>query len=145
MSVWTHVIGGIRLDKFAFEQVDDSKLKKIFIQSTFHNWNKKCNMPCGSEGSIRYKIIRNEEESCLNVCQIAFWGDLRDYDSQRVKEEFKSWLESVKKKLNRARFLIRQINLSVECEDGLVAIYGIDEYDGKIVEKIIKEADNGGK
>ena len=59
MSTWTHVIGGIRLDSFAFQKTDESKLKKIFIQSTFSNWNKKCNMPCGSEGSVMYKIIKN--------------------------------------------------------------------------------------
>ena len=29
MSIWTHVIGGIRLDGFAFQKTDESKLKKI--------------------------------------------------------------------------------------------------------------------
>ena len=135
MSTWTHVIGGIRLDCFAFQKTDESKLKKIFIQSTFYNWNKKCNMPCGSEGSIRYKIIRNEDESCLNVCQIALWGDLRDYDSDRIKKEFKIWLESVKNKLNKEGFLIRQLILTAECEDGLITTYRLNEYDGEILEQ----------
>ena len=135
MSVWTHVIGGIRLDGFAFQKADESKLKKIFIQSTFYNFNEKCNMPCGSEGSIRYKIIKNDEESCLNKCQIALWGDLRDYDSDRIKKEFKIWLESVKKKLNKEGFLIRQLLLTAECEDGLITTYRLNEYDGEILEQ----------
>ena len=135
MSTWTHVIGGIRLDGFAFQKTDESKLKKIFIQSTFYNWNKKCNMPCGSEGSIRYKIIRNEDENCLNVCQIALWGDLRDYDSDRIKKEFKIWLESVKNKLNKEGFLIRQLILTAECEDGGITTYRLNEYDGEILEQ----------
>ena len=135
MSTWTHVIGGIRLDGFAFQKTDESKLKKIFIQSTFYNWNKKCNMPCGSEGSIRYKIIRNEDESCLNVCQIALWGDLRDYDSDRINKEFKIWLESVKNKLNKEGFLIRQLILTAECEDGGITTYRLNEYDGEILEQ----------
>ena len=135
MSIWTHVIGGIRLDSFAFKKTDESKLKKIFIQSTFSNWNEKCNMPCGSEGSIRYKIIKNDEESRLNKCQIALWGDLRDYDSDRIKKEFKIWLESVKNKLNKEGFLIRQLILTAECEDGLITNYKLNEYNGKILEK----------
>lgn len=134
MSTWTHVIGGIRLDSFAFQKTDENKLKKIFIQSTFSNWNEKCNMPCGSEGSVRYKIIKNDEESFLNKCQIALWGDLRDYDSERIKKEFKIWLESVKNKLNKEGFLIRQLLLTAECEDGLITTYRLNEYDGEILE-----------
>lgn len=139
MSIWTHVIGGIRLDGFAFEQTDINKLKKVFIQSTFDNWNEKCNMPCGSEGSIRYKVIKNDNKSCLNVCQIALWGDLRDYGSDRIKKEFKIWLESVKKKLKKEGFLIRQLLLTAECEDGLIATYRLNEYDGEILEQEVQK------
>lgn len=135
MSIWTHVIGGIRLDGFAFEQTDENKLKKVFIQSTFENWNKKCNMPCGSEGSIRYKIIENEDKNCLNKCQIALWGDLRDYGSDRIKKEFKIWLKSVKNKLKKEGFLIRQLFLTAECEDGLIFTYRLNEYDGELIEQ----------
>ena len=139
MSTWTHVIGGIRLDGFAFKKTDESKLKKIFIQSTFYNWNEKCNMPCGSEGSVMYKIIRNENKSCLNVCQIALWGDLRDYDSDRIKKEFKIWLESVKKKLNKEGFLIRELILTAECEDGVITTYRLNGYDGEILEQEVQK------
>ena len=139
MSTWTHVIGGIRLDGFAFKKTDESKLKKIFIQSTFYNWNEKCNMPCGSEGSVMYKIIRNENKSCLNVCQIALWGDLRDYDSDRIKKEFNIWLESVKKKLNKEGFLIRELILTAECEDGVITTYRLNGYDGEILEQEVQK------
>ena len=135
MSIWTHIIGGIRLDGFAFQKTDESKLKKIFIQSTFYNCNEKYNMPCGSEGSVRYKIIKNDNKSCINKCQIALWGDLRDYDSDRIKKEFKIWLERVKNKLNKEGFLIRQLLLTAECEDGLITTYRLNEYDGEILEQ----------
>ena len=139
MSIWTHVIGGIRLDSFEFQKTDESKLKKIFIQSTFYNYNEKCNMPCGSEGSVRYKIIKNDEESCLNKCQIALWGDLRDYDSDRIKKEFNIWLESIKKKLSKEGFLIRQLLLTAECEDGVITIYRLNGYDGEILEQEVQK------
>ena len=92
-------------------------------------------MPCGAEGSVRYKIIKNDEESCLNTFQIALRGDLRDYDSERVKEEFKIWLESIKKKLNKEGFLIRQLLLTAECEDGVITTYRLNGYEGEILEQ----------
>ena len=104
MSIWTHVIGGIRLDGFAFEQADINKLKKVFIQSTFDNWNEKCNMPCGSEGSIRYKVIENDNKSCLNVCQIALWGDLRNYGSDRIKKRVQDLVRKCSKEIKKRRF-----------------------------------------
>lgn len=121
MSVWTHVSGMIRLDYWTFEEgglKGYEDLEKMFKTSTHeNNWKKGCNMPCGSEGSLFCKFIYNSDESCVNVCQISFWGDLRDYDSKDVDREFHQWLNKIVKKLEKKNYLVRQLVFLVESEE----------------------------
>lgn len=104
MSQWTQVCGNIRLD--AMIMLDDERL-------TFEAWEsniakafgepisyeevgvKKSIIPCGSEGSIKYKIVRQSNEaSHLAAFTVPIWGSLRDYDSDA--EIFK-WIKKVSK------------------------------------------------
>lgn len=138
MSIWTHCSGVIRLDRGFFEKVDIKKLNKIFISSTYEKPNKKCNMPCGSEGSVQFQIIKNNDETCINNGQIFFWGDLRCYDFKDAKKEFKPWLEKVINKLRENDFLIRDLIFKVSAEDDAYhIIFYIDDYDGKLRKTIV--------
>lgn len=121
MSVWTHVSGIIRLDDWTFDESTRNnydELTKMFKMSVSeNNWKKGCNMPCGSEGSLHYVVIPDADKSCVNFCQISFWGDLRDYDSKDVDREFHQWLNKIVKKLEKKNYLVRQLVFLVESEE----------------------------
>lgn len=96
MSQWTHVNAHIRVDaipeyhkgfdlgKKAVAPIDindDVGYKKF--GEDFEN----CTVPCGSEGSLDYRV--DIVGSGLVFANVAIWGDLRDYDNE---EEIKEWL-----------------------------------------------------
>lgn len=96
MSVWTHVSGTIRLDAFRLNMADSltkDDFDKIFIQSTWDNYNENCNMPCGSEGSIEYSVkISDKLNHISNSYVLTFTGDLRRYDNI---DEIVNWWKSI--------------------------------------------------
>lgn len=59
--------------------------------------DKNTTLPCGSEGSIEYRIISNEDLSNIAAYNIPIWGDLRDYDSV---DEIEKWFRDVCSKLD---------------------------------------------
>lgn len=101
MSLWTHMSGTLRLDSLKFEKEDTmnkSDFNKIFIVSTWEKWNRKCNVPCGSEGSIEYSLWINPNISQVPSYQLSFRGDLRDFsDTQAILDWWKSIPELLKK------------------------------------------------
>ena len=140
MSIWTHVSGMIRIDDWTFDESNRrsyDEITKMFKMSIKeNNWAKGCNMPCGSEGSIHYVVIPNSDKSCVNNCQISFWGDLRDYDSKDIDREFHQWLNKIVKKLEKKNYLVRQLVFLVESEDNnrQVMFIGKWDHDGSLEE-----------
>ena len=135
MSVWTHVAGNIYLEG-ADKKLLDSLLGEqiIFDYDSFdkEEWRRLYEtsiIPKGSEGSLRYKVIKiersipstiNENTNYYNRIIIAIWGDLRDYSNT---DEIKSWFENI---IYHEDVFIRQAVLQVQCMDSIVI-----EYDGK--------------
>jgi len=110
MSTWTHIAGAIRIDAFG----DIKKLIQDRLGNTcnFHSTDKEwkdCNVPCGSEGSLQYKIL--EVGKPLAMYTVAIWGDLRDYEDI---EEIKEWFDKVTVGSGLA---IRNAVLIAQCND----------------------------
>lgn len=99
MSIWTHVAGCFRIDAVRgldfSEQIDFDKLlgKTCNFNSSEKEW-EECNVPCGSEGSIEFSIWTNPDECCLASYTISVFGDLRDFEVERISE-IKKWFEKV--------------------------------------------------
>lgn len=96
MSQWTHVTGCIRFDGLpgAIQDHTVENVKKYLgntceFFSEREDWDK-CNVPCGSEGSLQYKVL--EVGGGLIWLTVAIWGDLRSYDNVT---EIKEWFERV--------------------------------------------------
>lgn len=101
MSIWTHCSGVIRFDAVRFNIYDcltREDFDKIFITSSYNNPNPNCNMPCGSEGSIKYSLqINYDFKNVSNAYVLTFTGDLRSYNNI---EEIKSWWYNIKNLVN---------------------------------------------
>lgn len=95
MSIWTHVSGCIRIDGLEF--LDDnikSSIKSAFgktcqWEDPKNVWDE-CTVPCGSEGSIQYSVVKTGSENSLAWGLVYLWGDLRDYESP---DEIFKWLQ----------------------------------------------------
>jgi hypothetical protein len=93
MSIWTHVVGTIRVDGIP----GISKLEKLKeILGEIYTWDDladleddiegETTLPMGSEGSLRYQVI--EYDTGMRWAVIPIWGDLRDYDDVAYIEEW---------------------------------------------------------
>jgi len=71
MSQWTHVNAHIRIDG---------------IEGVHKGFNLDENIPCGSEGSLQYKI--DKVGTGLVLYNVAIWGDLRDYNNKQEIIEY---------------------------------------------------------
>lgn len=85
MSVWTHVLGTIRFDNwFAFDLT--AYEPDVGIPCTFEDdieqWDK-CNIPCGSEGSLTISKWEAPNETSVARYTITIFGNLRDYDNEQ--------------------------------------------------------------
>ena len=101
MSVWTSVIAVIQFDPFPFDidplkappnlgiefHRDSAVSEEVLAKSTdcFSRKKllrlilanrKKCNIPCGSEGSLYTNLIEQRKNHFIAT----IWGSLRDYD-----------------------------------------------------------------
>lgn len=118
MSIWTHVNGNIRIDSInrgLTEEIQQT-LGKII---TFEDSDYTTNLPCGSEGSIEYKIWENPDVSDLTAYSISIFGDLRDYENT---EEIKNWFIKILKD-----FCIRDAILTITVEENNTIILIYDE------------------
>lgn len=110
MSQWTHVGGAVRLDmiQFGTDGAVINQVKSIF-GNTYSYEDKRsvrdvCTVPCGSEGSVQYKVKLTGTPSSLARVVVTVWGDLRDYDDT---EEIVAWVKGVVKKLNEKGIGVR--------------------------------------
>ena len=76
MSQWTHVNATIRFDGIPGMTPDPDLGRTVEFDDPQEMWNK-CNVPCGSEGSLRYEITEVGDGVTRFVA--AIWGDLRSY------------------------------------------------------------------
>lgn len=116
MSQWTHVAGIIRLDgigacmvmgstEFKNRAVVEAVTKALGITYDFNSSIddcSQCNVPAGSEGSLRYRVLPNSEEDThsLSWGYAVIWGDLRDFgmeDVQKIEDWFQGALEKLQK------------------------------------------------
>jgi hypothetical protein len=107
MSQWTHVAGLIRID--AIEFLDGNireRLKSAFgncveYEDDQETWDI-CNVPCGSEGSVQYKIQKTAtSDSQMSWGVVYIWGDLRDYQDAEsiynwIKQSIENWQLNVR-------------------------------------------------
>lgn len=136
MSMWTHVAGSVRLDDLSFltnkpntAETIEEILGPICL---FEDWNDNTRLPCGSEGSIEYKVYENEGNSIAKF-NINFFGDLRDYSSSDI-EEIVEWFNKLNDNFNpRDNFTaIRDAILKISVEDGTNVILYFDDEERKI-------------
>lgn len=83
MSIWTHVLGTIRFDSWPGLDAPEPDVGcPCHFTDPPEQWDK-CNIPCGSEGSL--KISKWEDPSKSTVAKYTFtiFGDLRDYDNEQ--------------------------------------------------------------
>ena len=118
MSQWTHVNGCIRIDGIPNieDNVDIKSIREILGITCRYNspdkrW-KECNVPCGSEGSIQYKIIPAGDG--LVLWTVAIWGDLRDFGSKDVKK-IRNWFKKI---TEESGLSIRSAILEIRIEYG---------------------------
>lgn len=98
MSTWSHVAGTVRLDDLSFIakplRNTVSEIEEIIgPMCTFEEWNDESTIPRGSEGGIEYKVCQNDDGSLCRF-NIAFWGDLRDFDTEDC-ESIVTWFRDL--------------------------------------------------
>lgn len=111
MSTWTHITGIIRVDDLFGHKWKE--FNEIFIENTFEKPSDKCNMPAGSEGSLRWNLITNPDDSSLAKYIIVLWGDLRDFGKDDI-HEIQQWWDNVLPKCG----MVRQAVLQIQPADG---------------------------
>jgi len=81
MSVWTHVAGIVRIDGLAgVTPIPDIGYTCDFDDDE-ETWDR-CNVPCGSEGSLHVDLWINPDAHALARFVIHVFGDLRDFDDE---------------------------------------------------------------
>jgi hypothetical protein len=126
MSLWTHVSGAIRFDGVVIRGNNEIMLKGLRktlgntcnFDSPKEDWDK-CNVPCGSEGSLQYEIY--EYHTGLPWAIVPIWGDLRDFGSEEQVRQIKDWFYRVCKDWGLVRQGILQIQ--VGSEEGIILQY----------------------
>ncbi|WP_291726145.1 hypothetical protein [Bernardetia sp.] len=96
MSKWTHVNASIRFDSILHKHPPLPTEKELGLICTINNGSEWENsfIPCGSEGSLRYNVIKNPNISDSAAMLVVFYGDLRDYDDEReIMHYFKDLVE----------------------------------------------------
>lgn len=90
MSQWTHINAVIRFDAIrVMGQTLPDLGYTCSYESETEDWDK-CNVPCGSEGSMQYQVWEDKGGSgSIAAYTVMFWGDLRDYsDSNAILHYF---------------------------------------------------------
>lgn len=81
MSIWTHVAATIRFDGIRSLGMQKPNLgKTVDYESPTEDWDK-CDVPCGSEGSLQTHFWVNPNASSLAAYTASIFGDLRDYEN----------------------------------------------------------------
>jgi len=96
MSIWTHVAGVIRFDSLRDLMPGRMWTPNLGTPAYYEDeglnlvgdWDK-CDVPHGSEGSLRWQIWDNPSKNSMASHTVSIWGDLRDYENvQEVVDYF---------------------------------------------------------
>lgn len=74
MSQWTHVNAAIRFDSIISLMGEPITEEILGTPSTWENFVDDTILPCGSEGSIQYKILKTADDNSLGCRAVYFWG-----------------------------------------------------------------------
>lgn len=116
MSQWTHVAGLIRVDNLGecvirfprradldelvreciTEKLGNTTADDIEADTWAEDW-EKCTVPCGSEGSLQYRISDYADKNGVAWGDISIWGDLRDFGKEDYPELKRWFWESCEK------------------------------------------------
>ena len=129
MSQWTHITAAIRynylemlmgnspIDMGCFGKPvgweDDFKSEVPAITGS-------PTLPCGSEGSLDYEIIKSKDESSLGCRDAIFHGDLRDYD------DVEEILEYFKEITTKDKYMVRSGVLEIDVEFKRARVFRFD-------------------
>ncbi|MBO5515795.1 MAG: hypothetical protein J5963_06785 [Schwartzia sp.] len=139
MSIWTHVCGCIRVDDLGLDDTTESLMEIKNILGVIIDPDRpdfdpsaETEMPCGSEGSLKYQIIdeSSPEPNVHNVAAytIPIWGDLRDFkDGKSIEDWFLGVCEAIHDGLNENLF-VRQacIVINVQGQKTRQVFFGED-------------------
>lgn len=121
MSNWTHFVGAIRIRDVEIEKI--SSIAKLFRTCEFgdseDNW-KRCNVPCGSEGSIQVELINSDGKYVFGEHEwnIVIFGSLRNYSVENEKETINWWFNTIKKIKRKADLFVNAIlRIDYDCFD----------------------------
>jgi hypothetical protein len=135
MSQWAHVNGSIRIDGIT-GLLPNPDFKSMFRTCNYEDpedkW-KACNVPKGSEGSLKINIWQNPDDSCMARFTINIFGDLRDYEN---KDEIKNWFTDI---CTKHDLMIRDAVLTCDIEYNSISVFTF--YNDKIYEKKIKRTE----
>lgn len=129
MSQWTHVNASIRVDgipSIQGELITPEELGQMCLwkdENTSH-WDNSI-IPCGSEGSLNYQILKTGTENSLACRVVVFTGDLRSYSDA---EEILAYFEKITKGK-----MIRSGILEIDIEGQYVYTYRHDREKDKWV------------
>lgn len=127
MSTWTHVCGVIRFDGLSIlgESHEPDCGNTCSFEDDSEAWDK-CNVPCGSEGSIQISKWTNPCSSSMARWTYSIFGDLRDYENdQEIIDYFNRIVDGK---------YVRQGCYSFEVEGSLKRIFTYDENTKMFVE-----------
>jgi len=101
MSQWTHVCGcirydALRMDGMPYSTIEDIKKlvgNTVSFDDPEKKWDK-CNVPCGSEGSIQFVFWSNPSPNSLSAFTVAVFGDLRNFGKDDVPK-IREWFNKV--------------------------------------------------
>jgi len=101
MSQWTHVNGAIRFDALRVAGMPFNTIEsyKKLLGNTFsyeddeEDWDK-CNVPCGSEGSIQFNFWASSDLAQMAAFGVHVFGDLRDFGKEDVPK-IEEWFNRV--------------------------------------------------
>lgn len=143
MSIWAHANGTIMLDGFAFKEDDIEKdieiIKNEILGSVIHYGEMgpfgNTIMPCGSEGSLDYRIDTCSEYVVITIC-----GNLRDYeDISQLEKWYKKVLEDIEE---NTLFYVREHVFQARVEGSSQVIIFKKQDDNKLYETIKEECND---
>jgi hypothetical protein len=133
MSQWTHVNASIRYDGIPALGIPIITEKELGEISTWENDVEDTILPCGSEGSLEYKLIKTGTENALACRAVIFYGDLRDYSDV---DEILAYFESITSgKMIRSGIL----EIAVEYQDVMIYRFNTSDKKWEFVDEVTEK------
>lgn len=140
MSIWTHIVGAIRVNGLPGLHAPNPSLgKTCTFDSESWEWDA-CDVPKGSEGSLQiefYPVV----ESHMNRGQFLIWGDLRDFDTDDLPGLI-HWMNGIPETLKKQKLSVRDAVIQIEVEGtATISVFTFGVESGKWLCVNIKDAE----